>query len=166
MDALSRALQGSQSGEEMSELLDINSDSNDNDSKDSTNEQGAPSSTNTGGEADSKTDQSSENGSGQSQGSDSGMQGEAGVNQSQSGNNESNSNQGEGSPSMSEQGGFSNQRELSELFSQLQETQGKLESSFSKSISKQGGFQEYDIDDQDIEPDTVESIDNLEAIKT
>ena len=66
---------------------------------------------------------------------------------------------------MSEQGGFSNQRELSELFSQLQETQGKLESSFSKSISKQGGFQEYDIDDQDIEPDTVESIDNLEAIK-
>ena len=165
MDALSRALQGSQSGEEMSELLDINSDSNDNDSKDSTNEQGAPSSTNTGGEADSKTDQSSENGSGQSQGSDSGMQGEAGVNQSQSGNNESNSNQGEGSPSMSEQGGFSNQRELSELFSQLQETQGKLESSFSKSISKQGGFQEYDIDDQDIEPDTVESIDNLEAIK-
>ena len=165
MDALSRALQDSQSGEEMSELLDMNSDSNDNDSKDSTNEQGAPSSTNTGGEADSKTDQSSENGSGQSQGSDSGMQGETGVDQSQSGNNGSNSNQGEGSPSMSEQGGFSSQRELSELFSQLQETRGKLESSFSKSISKQGGFQEYDIDDQDIEPDTVESIDNLEAIK-
>lgn len=165
MDALSRALQDSQSGEEMSELLDMNSDSNDNDSKDSTNEQGAPSSTNTGREADSKTDQSSENGSGQSQESDSGMQGETGVDQSQSGNNESNSNQGEGSPSMSEQGGFSNQRELSELFSQLQETREKLESSFSKSISKQGGFQEYDIDDQDIEPDTVESIDNLEAIK-
>lgn len=165
MDALSRTLQDSQSGEEMSELLDMNSDSNDNDSKDSTNEQGAPSSTNTGGEADSKTDQSSENGSGQSQGGDSGMQGETGVDQSQSGNNESNSNQGEGSPSMSEQGGFSNQRELSELFSQLQEAREKLESSFSKSISKQGGFQEYDIDDQDIEPDTVESIDNLEAIK-
>lgn len=165
MDALSKVLQDSQSGEEMPGLLDMNSDSNDNDSKDSTNEQGAPSSTNTGGEADSKTDQSSENGSGQSQGSDSGMQGETGVDQSQSGNNESNSNQGEGGPSMSEQGGFSNQRELSELFSQLQETQEKLESSFSKSISKQGGFQEYDIDDQDIEPDTVESIDNLEAIK-
>ena len=165
MDALSRALQDSQSGEEMSELLDMNSDSNDNDSKDSTDEQGAPSGTNTGGEADSKTDQSSENGSGQSQGSDSGMQGETGVDQSQSGNNASNSNQGEGSPNMSEQGGFSNQRELSELFSQLQETREKLESSFSKSISKQGGFQEYDIDDQDIEPDTVESIDNLEAIK-
>lgn len=166
MDALSKALQDSQSSEEMPELQGMDSEGNENSSEDSANEQGGSSSdANSGGEADSKTDQSSENGSGQSQGSDSGMQGETGVDQSQSGNNESNSNQGEGSPSMSEQGGFSNQRELSELFSQLQETQGKLESSFSKSISKQGGFQEYDIDDQDIEPDTVESIDNLEAIK-
>jgi hypothetical protein len=32
-------------------------------------------------------------------------------------------------------------------------------------MPEQGGFQEYDIDDQDIEPDTVESIENLEAIK-
>lgn len=67
--------------------------------------------------------------------------------------------------SANEQGGLSNQRELSELFNQLQETQEKLESSFSKSMSEQGSFQKYDIDDQDIEPDTVESIDNLEAIK-
>lgn len=166
MDALSKALQDSQSGEEMPGLQGMDSEGNENSSEDSANEQGGSSSdANSGGETDNETSQSSENGSGQSQGSDSGMQGETGVDQSQSGNNESNSNQGEGSPSMSEQGGFSNQRELSELFSQLQETREKLESSFSKSISKQGGFQEYDIDDQDIEPDTVESIDNLEAIK-
>ena len=166
MDALSKALQDSQSGEEMPGLQGMDSEGNENSSEDSANEQGGSSSdANSGGETDNETSQSSENGSGQSQGSDSGMQGETGVDQSQSGNNESNSNQGEGSPSMSEQGRFSNQRELSELFSQLQETQEKLESSFSKSISKQGGFQEYDIDDQDIEPDTVESIDNLEAIK-
>lgn len=166
MDALSKALQDSQSGEEMPGLQGMDSEGNENSSEDSVNEQGGSSSdANSGGETDNETSQSSENGSGQSQGSDSGMQGETGVDQSQSGNNESNSNQGEGSPSMSEQGGFSNQRELSELFSQLQEARGKLESSFSKSISKQGGFQEYDIDDQDIEPDTVESIDNLEAIK-
>lgn len=55
--------------------------------------------------------------------------------------------------------------DLAELFSQLQETQEKLESSFSDAKSEQGGFREYEIDDQDIEPDTVESIDNLEAIK-
>lgn len=166
MDALSKALQDSQSGEEMPGLQGMDSEGNENSSEDSANEQGGSSSdANSGGETDNETSQSSKNGSGQSQGSDSGMQGETGVDQSQSGNNESNSNQGEGSPSTSEQGRFPNQRELSELFSQLQETQEKLESSFSKSISKQGGFQEYDIDDQDIEPDTVESIDNLEAIK-
>ena len=66
---------------------------------------------------------------------------------------------------MNERGGFSNRGGLSELFGQLQETQEKLESSFSKSAPEQGGFQEYDIDDQDIEPDMVESIGNLEAIK-
>lgn len=79
------------------------------------------------------------------------------------------SENGDGSPvknsGQSERGGLSSQRELSELFNQLQETQEKLESSFSDAKSEQGGFKEYDIDDQDIEPDTVESMDNLEAIK-
>ena len=131
MDALSKALQDSQSGEE----------------------------------TDNETSQFSENGSGQSQGNGGDMQGEASSDQSQDGGNGSGDSRGENSPSRSEQGGLSNQRELSELFSQLQETQEKLESSFSESMSEQGSFQEYDIDDQDIEPDTVESIDNLEAIK-
>ena len=90
----------------------------------------------------------------------SGLQGETGADQSQSSDS-----QGENGPSTSEQNGLSNQRELSELFNQLQETQEKLESSFSESMPEQGGFQEYDIDDQDIEPGTTESIDNLEAIK-
>lgn len=130
------------------------------------NEQGDPSSdANSGGETDNETSQSSENGSGQSQGSDGDMQGEVGSDQPQGGDNGSESSQGENSPNISGQGGLSNQRELSELFSQLQEAQEKLKSSFSESMSEQGGFQEYDIDDQDIEPDTVESIDNLEAIK-
>ena len=130
------------------------------------NEQGGFSSdANSGGETDNETSQFSENGSGQSQGSGGDMQGEASSDQSQDGGNGSGDSRGENSPSRSEQGGLSNQRELSELFSQLQETQEKLESSFSESMSEQGSFQEYDIDDQDIEPDTVESIDNLEAIK-
>lgn len=130
------------------------------------NEQGDPSSdANSGGETGNETSQSSENGSGQSQGSDGDMQGEVGSDQPQGGYNGSESSQGENSPNISGQGGLSNQRELSELFSQLQEAQEKLKSSFSESMSEQGGFQEYDIDDQDIEPDTVESIDNLEAIK-
>lgn len=162
MEALSKALQDSQSGEEMSESQGMGSEGNENSPEDGANEQGGSSSdANSGGETDNKTSQSSENGSGQSQGSGGDMQGETGSDQSQG----SDSSQGENSPSMSEQGGLSNQRQLSELFSQLQETQEKLESSFSESMSEQGGFQEYDIDDQDIEPDTVESIDNLEAIK-
>lgn len=162
MDALSKALQDGQSGEEMSGSQGMDSESNENSPEDSTNEQGGSSSdANSSGETDHKTSQSSENGSEQSQGSGGDMQGETGSDQSQG----SNSSQGENSPSMSKQGGLSNQRRLSELFSQLQETQEKLESSFSESMSEQGGFQEYDIDDQDIEPDTVESIDNLEAIK-
>ena len=131
MDALSKSLQDSQSGEE----------------------------------TDNETSQFSENGSGQSQRSGGDMQGEASSDQSQDGGNGSGDSRGENSPSRSEQGGLFNQRELSELFSQLQDTQEKLESSFSESMSEQGSFQEYDIDDQDIEPDTVESIDNLEAIK-
>lgn len=162
MDALSKALQDGQSGEEMSGSQGMDSESNENSPEDSTNEQGGSSSdANSSGETDHKTSQSSENGSEQSQGSGGDMQGETGSDQSQS----SDSSQGENNPSMSKQGGLSNQRRLSELFSQLQETQEKLESSFSESMSEQGGFQEYDIDDQDIEPDTVESIDNLEAIK-
>ena len=162
MNALSKALQDSQSSEEMSGLQGVGSEGNENSSEDGVNEQGGSSSdANSGGGAGSEASQSSENGSGQSQGSGSDMQGETGSGQSQS----SDSSQGENNPSTSEQGGLSNQRELSELFSQLQETQEKLESSFSESMSEQGSFHEYDIDDQDIEPDTVESIDNLEAIK-
>lgn len=162
MDALSEALQDSQSGEEMSGSQGMGSEGNENSSEDGANEQGGFSSdANSGGETNSETSQSSENGSEQSQESGGDMQGETGSDQSQS----SDSSQGENSPSMSKQGGLSNQRRLSELFSQLQETHEKLESSFSESTSEQGGFQEYDIDDQDIEPDTVESIDNLEAIK-
>ena len=166
MDALSKALQDSQSGEEMSGLQGMSSEGNENSSEDSANGQGSFSSdANSGEEANDETGQSSENGSGQSHGSGGDIQSEASPDQSQGGGNESGDSQGENSPSRSEQGGLSNQRELSELFGQLQETQEKLESSFSESMSEQGGFQEYDIDDQDIEPDTVESIDNLEAIK-
>lgn len=166
MDALSKALQDSQSGEEMSESQGMGFEGNENSSEDGANEQGGFfSDANSGGETDNETSQFSENGSGQSQGSGGDMQGEASSDQSQDGGNGSGDSRGENSPSRSEQGGLSNQRELSELFSQLQETQEKLESSFSESMSEQGSFQEYDIDDQDIEPDTVESIDNLEAIK-
>lgn len=166
MDALSKSLQDSQSGEEMSGSQGMGFEGNENSSEDGANEQGGFSSdANSGGETDNETSQFSENGSGQSQGSGGDMQGEASSDQSQDGGNGSGDSRGENSPSRSEQGGLSNQRELSELFSQLQETQEKLESSFSESMSEQGSFQEYDIDDQDIEPDTVESIDNLEAIK-
>ncbi len=166
MDALSKALQDSQSGEEMSGSQGMGFEGNENSSEDGANEQGGFSSdANSGGETDNETSQFSENGSGQSQGSGGDIQGEASSDQSQDGGNGSGDSRGENSPSRSEQGGLSNQRELSELFSQLQETQEKLESSFSESMSEQGSFQEYDIDDQDIEPDTVESIDNLEAIK-
>ena len=166
MDALSKSLQDSQSGEEMSGSQGMGFEGNENSSEDGANEQGGFfSDANSGGETDNETSQFSENGSGQSQGSGGDMQGEASSDQSQDGGNGSGDSRGENSPSRSEQGGLSNQRELSELFSQLQETQEKLESSFSESMSEQGSFQEYDIDDQDIEPDTVESIDNLEAIK-
>ena len=62
-------------------------------------------------------------------------------------------------------GTYSERVDLAELFSQLQETQEKLESSFSDVKSEQGGFREYDIDDCDIDPNTVDSIENLESIK-
>lgn len=125
-------------------------------------------STNDSGESNDAGDQSETSESGESSeqmdgAGNSDAQGDMTGDQPQS----DNSRQGEQGNKLSQSGlgGLSNQRELSELFNQLQETQKKLESQFSDAKSEQGGFREYDIDDQDIKPDTVESIDNLEAIK-
>ncbi len=168
MDALSKALQDSQSGEEMSGLQGMDSKGNENSSEDSTNEQsGSSSDANSGGETDNETSQFSENGSGQSQGSDSGeFQGSTdGMPVIEDGAGSKKGGDGQQTDDRYKWGSHSERVELSELFSQLEDIQDKLESSFSDQSDGQIKYREYDIDDQDIEPDTTESIDNLEAIK-
>ena len=134
MDALSKALQGSQSG----------------------------------GETNNETSQSFENGSGQLQESDSGeFQGS--TDSMPAIEDDTDSKKGGGGGQQTDDrykwGSNSERVELSELFSQLEDIQDKLESSFSDQSDGQIKCHEYDIDDQDIEPGTTESIDNLEAIK-
>lgn len=168
MDALSKALQDSQSGEEMSGLQGMDSKGNENSSEDSTNEQsGSSSDANSGGETDNETSQFSENGSGQSQGSDSSeFQGSTdSMPVIEDGAGSKKGGDGQQTDDRYKWGSHSERVELSELFSQLEDIQDKLESSFSDQSDGQIKYREYDIDDQDIEPDTVESIDNLEAIK-
>ena len=115
MEALSKALQDGQSGEEMSGSQGMDSESNENSSEDGTD--------------------SKKGGSGQQ------------------------------TDDRYRWGSHSGRVELSELFSQLEDIQDKLESSFGDQSDEQTKYHEYDIDDQDIEPDAVESIDNLEVIK-
>ena len=168
MDVLSKTLQDSQSGEEMSGLQSMGSEGNENSLEDGTNEQGGSSSdANSGGETDNETSQSSENGSGQSQGSDS-SEFQGSTDGMPTAEDDINSKKGGGGQQTDDRykwGSHSERVELSELFSQLEDIQDKLESSFSNQSDGQTKYHEYDIDDQDIEPDTVESIDNLEAIK-
>lgn len=168
MDALSKALQDGQSGEEMSGSQGMDSESNENSPEDSTNEQGGSfSDANSSGETDHKTSQSSENESEQSQGSDSGeFQGNTdGVPATEDGTDSKKGGSGQQTDDRYRWGSHSGRVELSELFSQLEDIQDKLESSFGDQSDEQTKYHEYDIDDQDIEPDAVESIDNLEVIK-
>ena len=168
MDALSKALQNSQSGEEMSGSQGMGSEGNENSSGDGTNEQGGSSSdANSGGETDNETSQSSENGSGQSQRSDSGeFQGNTdGMSATEDDTDSKKGGGGQQTDDRYRWGSHSERVELSELFSQLEDLQNKLESSFGDQSDGRTKYHEYDINDQDIKPDTTESIDNLEAIK-